>query len=169
MVKVFKGDVILPGDGGPGLSAAMTIEGGTITLQTGDEVLGSWGGHTVLVQPSRNGEFLMTLGGEDLYFKPESPAEFATAVTAPLQPDGGSKRGRKAKDKDKDKDKDNTKAKAKAKDADEDAIIDQVVAKVKPLRALDDEDDILTPGLLSGIIVVAVLIFAAVVGLTVLV
>jgi len=165
MTQVFKGDVILPGDGGPGLSAAMTIDGGTITLRTGDEVLGSWSGHSILVQPSRGGQFLMTLGGEDLYFKPDSPSEFATAVTAPLQPAEDTKRERK-KDKARDKDKDKDKAKAKDED---DAIIDQVVAKVRPLRSIDDDDDILTPGLLTGIIVVAVAIVAAVIGMTVFV
>ena len=159
MTQVFKGNVILPGDGGQGLSAAMMIDGGTITLQTGDEILGSWSGHSILVQPSRGGQFLMTLGGEDLYFKPESPSEFATAVTAPLQPVQETKRERKAKEK----------ARGKAKDKDEDAIIDQVVASVRPLRSVNDDDDILTPGLLSGIVVIAVLIVAAVIGVTVLV
>jgi hypothetical protein len=157
MAHVFTGDVILPGDGGPGLSAAMTVDAGTITLRTGDEVLGTWGGHNVLVQPDRGGRFLVTLGGEDLYFKPDSPSEFATAVTAPLQGEANKPKKRRKE-----------KAKEKAVD-DNDAIIEKLVATVKPLRSIDDDDDIITPGLLGGIIVVAVLIFAAVVGVTVMV
>jgi hypothetical protein len=101
----------------------------------------------------------MTLGGEDLYFTPESPSEFATAITTPLQPDRESRPSRREK----------AKEKSKAKRDEDDEIIEQVVAKVRPLRSIDDDDDILTPGLLSGIIVIAVVIFAALVGVTVLV
>lgn len=148
MTQVFEGDIRLPGDGGAPLPATMVLDHEQFTLQAGAEVLGSWSQSSVVVQRDRDGAFLMSLGGEDVYFKPASPSEFATAVTLPLQPEP---------------------AKAKARSEREERSTDDDIAlpEVKPLRSVDDDDDILSPRLLTGIVTLSIFVVLAVFGLMV--
>jgi hypothetical protein len=78
--SIFEGDVTLPGEAGRGLSASVAFDAGEVTLTTESEVLGTWSKDEYEVQPTAAGEFRLTLGGEDLLFRPEAPAAFATAV-----------------------------------------------------------------------------------------
>jgi len=78
--SIFEGDVTLPGEAGRGLSASVTFGAGDVTLTTESDVLGTWSKDEYQVQPTATGEFRLTLGGEDLLFRPEAPAAFATAV-----------------------------------------------------------------------------------------
>lgn len=149
MTQEFPGDIRLPGDGGAPLPATMVLDHDQFTLHAGDEILGSWKHSTVVVQRDRDGAFLMSLGGEDVYFKPLSPSEFATAVTLPLQPAPEKAKGRAAPD-------------VQRGDAD-----DVVLPDVKPLRSVDDDDDILSPRLLTGIVTISVFVVLAVLGLMV--
>ena len=77
--SIFNGDVTVPGEAG-GLSASLTLDAGEVTLTTESDVLGTWPEDQYEVQPTVEGEFRLTLGGEDLLFRPEAPAEFAMAV-----------------------------------------------------------------------------------------
>jgi len=152
MSQIFDGDLLLPGEAGPGLSATFELDGGTITMTVGDDHLGSWQSSAVLVQRDRNGAFLMTLGGEDLYFTPQSPAEFATAVTVPLQaeaPKPESKRERKKRRREEEK---------------ESGAGDQPVREVQPPRPSSNEDDIITGSMFAGIVVLAVVLVIAALG-----
>lgn len=78
--SIFEGDVTLPGEAGRGLSASVTFDAGDVTLTTESDVLGTWSKDEYEVQPTAAGEFRLTLGGEDLLFRPEAPGAFATAV-----------------------------------------------------------------------------------------
>ena len=78
--SVFNGNVMVPGESGRGLSASLSFAAGDVTLTTESDVLGTWSAGEYDVQPTDGGEFRLTLGGEDLLFRPEAPAEFATAV-----------------------------------------------------------------------------------------
>ena len=78
--SIFEGDVTLPGEAGRGLSASVTFDAGDVTLTTESDVLGTWSKDEYQVQPTTAGEFRLTLGGEDLLFRPEAPGAFATAV-----------------------------------------------------------------------------------------
>lgn len=78
--SIFEGDVTLPGEAGRGLSASVAFDAGEVTLTTESDVLGTWSKDEYEVQPTAAGEFRLTLGGEDLLFRPEAPAAFATAV-----------------------------------------------------------------------------------------
>lgn len=78
--SIFEGDVTLPGEAGRGLSASVTFDAGDVTLTTESDVLGTWSKDEYDVQPTTAGEFRLTLGGEDLLFRPQAPGAFATAV-----------------------------------------------------------------------------------------
>jgi len=80
--SIFNGDVTVPGEAG-GLSASLMLDAGEVTLTTESDVLGTWAEDQYEVQPTTEGEFRLTLGGEDLLFRPEAPAEFAMAVLSP--------------------------------------------------------------------------------------
>lgn len=83
--SIFDGDVTVPGEAG-GLSASLTLDAGEVTLTTESDVLGTWPEDQYEVQPTAEGEFRLTLGGEDLLFRPETPVEFAMAVLPPGTP-----------------------------------------------------------------------------------
>jgi len=150
MTYEFDGSLRLPADGGPGLAAHVTVDGGAIAITAGDDHLGAWSAERVFVQRDLNGAFLLTLGGEDLYFTPDSPSDFATAVTVPLQP-------KRAEERRLEPEPDRVEAPAVA------------TADPSPLHSLDDHDDMLTAPMLTGIVTVAVLVMAAAIGVLALV
>jgi hypothetical protein len=84
MTKTFTGDVLLPGDVESGLAATLTLDPERVTLTSGDNQLGSWDRSDYQIVPEHNGSFSLTLGGEALLFRPDSPSEFAGASDIPL-------------------------------------------------------------------------------------
>jgi len=82
-----------------------------------------------------------------LFFTPSSPSSFAEAMHVPLQPEPG-------------------KRSSDAPKYDIDAAIDEAIANVKPLRSINDEDDILSKPLLTTIVVVAGALMAGLVGMS---
>ena len=84
MTKTFTGDVLLPGEAGGGLAATLSLDPERVTLTSGDNQLGSWDRSDYLITPERNGSFNLTLGGESVLFRPDSPSDFAAVSEVPL-------------------------------------------------------------------------------------
>lgn len=148
MSQVFAGSVLLPGEQGPGLSASLEVDNATVSLMTGDDALGRWSESQFDVQPSGKGSFRLDLGGEELFFTPTSPAKFAEAMHVPLQPEAPKK--------------------ADEPKYDFDAAIDEMIAQVRPLTSLEDEDEILSKPIMTGILLASGTLVAALVGMTVI-
>ena len=125
---------MLPGEQGSGLDASMEMTDDGVRMYAGAEELGAWSSSDLMVAPSGKGSFKLDLGGEMVYFSPESPSKFAEAMSVPLQPE---------------------EPKDKKPKYDIDAAIDEAIANVKPLKSLDDQDDILSKPLMTGILVVS--------------
>ena len=147
MSNVFVGSVLLPGEEGPGLDAAVEMGDTGVRLTAGAEELGSWSRYDVT--PSGKGSFRLDLDDEHVYFTPSSPSKFAEVMQVPLAPDVTPE------------------AEAKPK-YDIDAAIDEAIANIKPLKSIHDEDDILSKPLLATILVVAGSLAAGLIGMTVL-
>lgn len=142
MSQVFGGAVLLPGETGNGLYASFETDADLVRLIVGDDEIGSWRREECDVSPSGNKSFHMVLGGEELTFTPSSPSAFAEAMEVPLAPAPSA-------------DTDDERPRY-----DYDAAIDEVIAKVKPLRNSSDEDEILSKGMLVGIIGVSTFVMA---------
>lgn len=84
MTKTFTGAVMLPGEAENGLEATLCLDPERVTLTAGDSQLGSWDRADYLITPESNGSFGLTLGGETLLFRPDSPAEFSGTSAVPL-------------------------------------------------------------------------------------
>lgn len=84
MTKTFTGDVLLPGEVEGGLSATLTLDPERVTLTSGDNQLGSWNRSEYAITPEHNGSFNLSLGGELVLFRPDSPSEFAGESEIPL-------------------------------------------------------------------------------------
>lgn len=80
MTTVFHGDVLLPGETGSGLAASLELDDDQMTLASGSEVLASWRSHEATFEASGDGSFRLSLEGEDVFFRPDSPMAFAKAV-----------------------------------------------------------------------------------------
>ena len=140
MTKTFTGDVLLPGDAGGGLAATLCLDPERVTLTSGDNQLGSWHHSDYLITPEQNGSFNLTLGGESVLFRPDSPAEFAGAAAVPFA-ETVSSRAQPIRPLVKD----------------DDDYLDELVATVKPIRnPLDD-------GGISNAFVVVMVVLAAVI------
>jgi hypothetical protein len=150
MSKEFIGSVLLPGESGPGLEASLQLDDDQVRLVAGSEELGSWRQRDFDVSPSGKGSFRVALGGEELFFTPSSPASFAEAMTVPLQPDV-KRKGKGGKE---------------APSYDIDAAIDELIAQVKPLKSINDEDDILSKPLIATIVVIAGALMVGLIGMT---
>jgi hypothetical protein len=149
--QVFAGSVLLPGEEGPGLNASIEMESDHIRLTSGEEELGSWGQRDLDVRPSGKGAFSLNLAGEELVFTPSSPSSFAEAMSIPLQPQNADKNDEDEGPK-----------------YDYDAAIDEMIANIKPLRGVNDEDDILSKPVLVTIVTVAAGLMAGLVGMSLL-
>ena len=147
MSNVFVGSVLLPGEEGPGLQAAVEMGDTGVRLTAGAEELGRWNSYDVI--PSGKGSFRLDLDGEEVYFTPSSPSRFAEVMQVPLAPEVAPD----AEDKPK---------------YDIDAAIDEAIANVKPLKSIHDEDDILSKPLLATILVVAGSLAAGLIGMSLL-
>ena len=85
MTKTFTGEVMLPGDAGNGLAATLSLDPERVTLTAGDSQLGSRDRADYLITPESNGSFGLTLGGETLVFRPDSPSEFSSTSAVPTR------------------------------------------------------------------------------------
>lgn len=151
MSKVFAGSLVLPGEQGPGLDAALELGDDVVRLVAGTDELGAWGARDLHVEPSGKGAFRLGLGTEEVFFTPSSPSSFAEAMHVPLQPEQARS------------------SKHTSESYDIDAAIDEAIANVKPLRSIDDEDDILSKPLLTSIVVVAFALMAGLVSMAMMV
>ncbi len=97
MTKTFTGAVMLPGEAGNGLEATLCLDPERVTLTAGDSQLGSWDRADYLITPESNGSFGLTLGGETLVFRPDSPSEFSSTSAVPMAEPLDIKAERKAK------------------------------------------------------------------------
>lgn len=147
MSQVFAGSVLLPGEDGPGLQAAFEMQDDVVRLTAGADELGTWGAADLAVEPSGKGAFRVGLGTDEVFFTPSSPSSFAEAMHVPLQPE----------------------KKEPKKQYDIDAAIDEAIANVKPLRSVDDEDDILSAPMLTTIVLVAGALMAGLLGMSFLI
>lgn len=150
MSQVFGGSVLLPGETGPGLQAAIEMRGDMVRLVAGADELGTWGAGDVAVEPSGKGAFRVAVGADEVFFTPSSPSSFAEAMHVPLQPDV-----RRSKHTD--------------QTYDIDAAIDEAIAKVKPLRNPEEDDDILSAPMVVTIVLVAGALMAGLIGLSLLI
>lgn len=140
--------MLLPGEQGAGLEASVEMGDSGVVLTSGTEQLGSWG--TFNVTPSGKGAFRLDLDDEHVFFTPSSPSSFAEAMQVPLAPEVDSAKEEKPK-------------------YDIDAAIDEAIANVKPLKSLNDQDDILSKPLLTGILVVSGALMAGLLGMSLLI
>lgn len=152
MTKTFTGAVMLPGEAGNGLEATLCLDPERVTLTAGDSQLGSWDRADYLITPESNGSFGLTLGGETLVFRPDSPSEFSSTSAVPLAEPLDIKAERKAKAKSKSK----SKSKAPAADA-EDNYVNAAIANIRPLS--DPNDD---GGLSKGFVTIMTLLAVAI-------
>jgi hypothetical protein len=87
MSSAFAGTLLLPGEDGPGLDAVLETIEDEITLTAGTEQLGSWSQGECVVTSVGEGSFKVVLGGEMVLFTPETPSQFAAALTVPSDDD----------------------------------------------------------------------------------
>lgn len=139
---------MLPGEQGSGLDASMEMTDDGVRMYAGAEELGAWRSSDLMVAPSGKGAFKLDLGGEMVYFTPDAPSKFAEAMSVPLQPEEP--------------------ADGKPK-YDIDAAIDEAIANVKPLKSINDEDDILSKPLMAGILLVSGALMAGLTGMAFLI
>ena len=83
MGSAFAGTLLLPGEDGPGLDAVLETLEDEVMLTAGAEHLGSWNQTDCKVAPVGEGAFKIVLGGEMVLFTPETPAQFAEAMSDP--------------------------------------------------------------------------------------
>jgi hypothetical protein len=81
MTNAFAGTLLLPGEDGPGLDAVLETIEDEIMLTAGSEQLGSWSQGECTVTSVGEGSFKVVLGGEMVLFTPETPNQFAEALS----------------------------------------------------------------------------------------
>ena len=163
MSKVFVGSVLLPGESGPGLEASFRLDDEQVTLLAGVDELGTWSPRECDIVPSGKGAFRLALGGEELIFTPSSPSSFAEALQLPLQPEPVRPSKNPAPES---APSPVAVEEPPATRYDYDAAIDELVAQVKPLRSISDEDDILSKPVLAMILLVAGALMVGLIGMT---
>jgi hypothetical protein len=154
MTKTFTGSVMLPGEVGNGLEATLSLDPERVTLTAGDSQLGSWDRADYLITPESNGSFGLTLGGETLLFRPDSPSEFSTTSAVPM----AEPLAMRAEPEPKPKAKSKAKSKAKTSAAvTEDSYVNAAIANIRPLS--DPNDD---GGLSKGFVTIMTLLAVAI-------
>jgi hypothetical protein len=151
MTKTFTGAVMLPGEAGNGLEATLSLDPERVTLTAGDSQLGSWDRADYLITPESNGSFGLTLGGETLVFRPDSPSEFSSTTAVPIAEPPAQPVEPKAKPKAK------SKSKSKTPAVNEDSYINAAIANIRPLS--DPNDD---GGLSRGFVTIMTLLAVAI-------
>ena len=152
MTKTFTGAVMLPGEAGNGLEATLSLDPERVTLTAGDSQLGTWDRADYLITPESNGSFGLTLGGETLVFRPDSPSEFSSTSAVPM----AEPLAVKVESKPKSRSKSKSKSKAPAA-ANEDSYINSAIANIRPLS--DPNDD---GGLSKGFVTIMTLLAVAI-------
>ena len=158
MTKTFTGALLLPGEAGTGLDATLSLDPERVTLTAGDSQLGSWDRADYLITPESNGAFGLTLGGETLLFRPDSPAEFSGTSAIPLVGPQAEPLVPKAK-----KPKADTKSRSEMTDDD---YLNMAIAGVRPIKDLNDDGGIsrgfvTIMGIVAGVISIAAVVTAA--------
>lgn len=138
MSQMFNGVVLLPGEVGEGLQARFERGAETVRLTAGENELGSWQLGECNISPSGKGSFRIVFAGEELMFMPSSPSLFAEAMRVPLAPEPQVVSENGSEDE--------------KPEYDYDAAIDEIIASVKPLRDPNDDDEILSKGILMSIV-----------------
>lgn len=177
MTTVFHGDVLLPGETGSGLAASLQVEDELVTLASGSEVLATWQPDDAVVEDSGDGAYRLNVEGDYVFFRPDSPLAFAKAMNR-TQP------GRRVAVEEEPAapprpapapvavapqpmpERVQPSAPAPSSN-DDDAVIDEVIAKLPPVgaRAAGD-DDFISAGFVKVVgVVAAVIIVAAVLAL----
>jgi hypothetical protein len=154
MDKSFTGAVMLPGEAGNGLEATLSLDPERVTLTAGDSQLGSWDRADYLITPESNGSFGLTLGGETLVFRPDSPSEFSSTSAVPMAEPLAVKAEPKPKSRSKSKSKSKSKSQAAAS---EDSYVNAAIANIRPLS--DPNDD---GGLSKGFVTIMTLLAVAI-------
>ena len=154
MTKTFTGSVMLPGEVGNGLEATLSLDPERVTLTAGDNQLGSWDRADYLITPESNGSFGLTLGGETLLFRPDSPSEFSTTSAVPMAEPLAMRAEPDPKPKAKGKAKSKTKSPAAVT---EDSYVNAAIANIRPLS--DPNDD---GGLSKGFVTIMTLLAVAI-------
>jgi hypothetical protein len=90
MSSAFAGILLLPGEDGPGLDAVVETIEDEITLTAGSEQLGSWSQGECIVTSVGEGSFKVVLGDELVLFTPETPTQFAEALSVASEKDAVS-------------------------------------------------------------------------------
>jgi hypothetical protein len=154
MTKTFTGAVMLPGEAGNGLEATLSLDPERVTLTAGDSQLGSWDRADYLITPQSNGSFGLTLGGETLVFRPDSPSEFSSTTAVPMAEPPAEQAEPKPKSKPKSKSKSKSKTPAAVN---EESYINAAIANIRPLS--DPNDD---GGLSKGFVTIMTLLAVAI-------
>lgn len=150
MTKTFTGAVMLPGEAGNGLEATLSLDPERVTLTAGDSQLGSWDRADYLITPQSNGSFGLTLGGETLVFRPDSPSEFSSTTAVPMAEPPAEQAEPKSRPK--------SKSKSKTPAAvNEESYINAAIANIRPLS--DPNDD---GGLSKGFVTIMTLLAVAI-------
>lgn len=152
MTKTFTGAVMLPGEAGNGLEATLSLDPERVTLTAGDSQLGSWDRADYLITPQSNGSFGLTLGGETLVFRPDSPSEFSSTTAVPMAEPPAEQAEPKSRPKSKSKSKSKTPAAVN-----EESHINAAIANIRPLS--DPNDD---GGLSKGFVTIMTLLAVAI-------
>lgn len=194
MTTVFHGDVLLPGETGSGLAASLELVDDQMTLASGSEVLATWSSTEALFEASGDGSFRLNLQGEDVYFRPDSPMAFANAMkragpngsvdfeqspppagpsdgvsfssapeTSPSNAEPVSSLSAPTIER---VEPSTPAAETVLATSDEDPVIDEVLAKLPPVKAgaATDDDDLITPtmlkifGAIATVLIVAALL-----------
>jgi len=191
MTTVFHGDVLLPGETGSGLAASLELVDDQMTLASGSEVLATWSSTEALFEASGDGSFHLNLQGEDVYFRPDSPMAFANAMKRagpngsvdfeqsppPAGPSDGVSFSSAPETSPSNAEPVSSlpaptiervepstpAAETVLATSDEDPVIDEVLAKLPPVKAgaATDDDDLITPTMLKIFGAVATVLIVA--------
>ncbi len=157
MTHAFAGTVLLPGEESDGLAAVLSTDPDDIRLSAGAEELGAWSATDTKVEPLGKGVFSVNLAGEQILFTPETPAQFAEAMSVPLQPAPVEEKAEKKVSVRKSEKEDAKRQKAEAKVAKQRAKAAGVVA----------EKEVLGKGLTFAVVGVSAAVMGALVAISV--
>ncbi len=92
----FKGQLLIPAEGGPGLPVDLQVEGRELSVSTESETLGVWPLDSVRVRRLAGDMFAMKVAGEDLHFVADDTISFAYDGISAIERRNPPLRGRKA-------------------------------------------------------------------------
>ncbi len=92
----FKGQLLIPAEGGPGLPVDLEVEGRQLSVMTDSETLGVWPLDSVRVRRLAGDMFAMKVAGEDLHFVAEDTISFAYDGISAIERNNPAGRGRGA-------------------------------------------------------------------------